>query len=48
MEENIAAARELLSALTTTSLSNEDFPYFTGRELDLHHARGLAFRMRLS
>jgi 4-methylaminobutanoate oxidase (formaldehyde-forming) len=39
------ASRKLLSQITTTSLSNEDFPYFTGQELDLHQARGFAFRM---
>jgi 4-methylaminobutanoate oxidase (formaldehyde-forming) len=39
------ASRRLLSQMTTTSLSNEDFPYFTGRQLDLHQARGFAFRM---
>jgi 4-methylaminobutanoate oxidase (formaldehyde-forming) len=38
-------SRSVLSQITTTSLSNEDFPYFTARELDLHHARGMAFRM---
>lgn len=38
-------SRELLSNMTTASLSNDDFPYFTARELDLHHARGYAFRM---
>ena len=38
-------SRSVLSQITTTSLSNEDFAYFTARELDLHHARGMAFRM---
>ncbi len=38
-------SRKLLSHVTTTSLSNEDFPYFTAQEIDLHHARGFAFRM---
>ncbi len=38
-------SRQLLSNLTTTSLSNDDFPYFTAQEIDLHHARGFAFRM---
>ncbi len=38
-------SRKLLSQMTTTSLENEDFPYFTGQQLDLHHARGFAFRM---
>ena len=38
-------SRKLLSEITTTSLSNEDFPYFTAREVDLYHARGMAFRL---
>jgi 4-methylaminobutanoate oxidase (formaldehyde-forming) len=38
-------SRSVLSEITTTSLSNEDFPYFTAKKLDLHHARGMAFRM---
>lgn len=38
-------SRKLLSEITTTSLSNEDFPYFTASELDLYHARGMAFRL---
>jgi 4-methylaminobutanoate oxidase (formaldehyde-forming) len=38
-------SRELLSEMTTASLSNDDFPYFTAQEIDLHHAIGLAFRM---
>ena len=38
-------SRELLSTITTASLSNDDFPYFTAQEIDLHHARGFAFRM---
>jgi 4-methylaminobutanoate oxidase (formaldehyde-forming) len=38
-------SRELLSNVTTASLNNEDFPYFTAQEIDLHHARGFAFRM---
>ena len=38
-------SRNLLSEMTTTSLTNEDFPYFTGKELDLHQSRGMAFRM---
>ena len=38
-------SRKLLSQITTTSLSNEDFPYFTGQQLDLHQSRGFAFRM---
>jgi 4-methylaminobutanoate oxidase (formaldehyde-forming) len=38
-------SRGLLTQLTTTSLSNDDFPYFTGQSLDLHQARGYAFRM---
>ena len=38
-------SRKVLSELTTASLSNEDFPYFTAREVDLRHARGWAFRL---
>jgi glycine cleavage system aminomethyltransferase T/glycine/D-amino acid oxidase-like deaminating enzyme len=38
-------SRALLSTVTSVSLSNEDFPYFTGQEIDMHHARGYAFRM---
>lgn len=38
-------SRDLLSQITNTSLTNEDFPYFSARELDLHHARAYAFRM---
>jgi 4-methylaminobutanoate oxidase (formaldehyde-forming) len=38
-------SRRLLSEVTTASLSNEDFPYFTAQEIDLYHARGYAFRM---
>jgi glycine cleavage system aminomethyltransferase T/glycine/D-amino acid oxidase-like deaminating enzyme len=38
-------SRRLLSRVTAASLSNEDFPYFTAQEIDLHHARGYAFRM---
>ena len=38
-------SRELLSEVTAADLSNDAFPYFTGREVDLHHARGWALRM---
>lgn len=38
-------SRELLSHVTSVSLSNDDFPYLTAQELDLHHAVGYAFRM---
>jgi 4-methylaminobutanoate oxidase (formaldehyde-forming) len=38
-------SRQLLSKVTTASLANDDFPYFTAQEIDLHHARGYAFRM---
>ncbi|MEE8485134.1 MAG: FAD-dependent oxidoreductase [Acidimicrobiia bacterium] len=38
-------SRQLLKKITTVSLSNDDFPYFTAQEIDLHHARGFAFRM---
>ena len=33
------------SQITTASLGNEDFPYFTAQRLELHHASGMAFRM---
>jgi glycine cleavage system aminomethyltransferase T/glycine/D-amino acid oxidase-like deaminating enzyme len=39
------SSRSLLSQITTADLSNEAFPYFTAREIDLHHALGLGFRM---
>jgi 4-methylaminobutanoate oxidase (formaldehyde-forming) len=38
-------SRQLLSEMTAASLTNDDFPYFTAQEIDLHHARGYAFRM---
>jgi 4-methylaminobutanoate oxidase (formaldehyde-forming) len=38
-------SRKVLNKITTTSLSNDDFPYFTGQPIDLHHALGMAFRM---
>ncbi|MFV1999507.1 MAG: FAD-dependent oxidoreductase [Acidimicrobiia bacterium] len=38
-------SRDLLSQITTVSLDNDSFPYFTAQDLDLHHARGMAFRM---
>ncbi|HSG79970.1 MAG TPA: aminomethyltransferase family protein, partial [Acidimicrobiia bacterium] len=38
-------SRELLARVTDFDLSNEAFPYFHARELDLHHARGIAARM---
>jgi len=38
-------SRKVLSQITTTSLENDDFPYFTAKRLDLYHARGMAFRM---
>lgn len=38
-------SREVLGQITNVSLSNDDFPYFTAQSLDLHHARGMAFRM---
>jgi 4-methylaminobutanoate oxidase (formaldehyde-forming) len=38
-------SRDLLSAVTPASLSNEDFPYFTGQEVELHQAMGWALRM---
>jgi 4-methylaminobutanoate oxidase (formaldehyde-forming) len=39
------ASRDLLSAITTTRLDNEAFPYLTARQIDLHHGVGLALRM---
>jgi 4-methylaminobutanoate oxidase (formaldehyde-forming) len=39
------ASRDLLSAVTYADLGNEAFPYFTAREIDLHHGEGLAIRM---
>lgn len=38
-------SRALLSTITDTDLSNEGFPYFTARQLDLEYALGWAFRM---
>ncbi|MFV2000458.1 MAG: FAD-dependent oxidoreductase [Acidimicrobiia bacterium] len=38
-------SRGLLSQMTTASLDNESFPYFTAQDIDLHFARGMAFRM---
>ena len=38
-------SRDVLAAITTASLSNEDFPYFTAQHIDMAHARGMAFRM---
>lgn len=38
-------ARKLLSKLTDEDLSNEAFPYRTGKEIDLAYARPLALRM---
>lgn len=38
-------SRNLLSKITTADLSNEAFPYFTGQQIDMHYARGWAFRM---
>ena len=38
-------SRSLLERVTTADLSNDAFPYLTAQELDLHHARGYAFRM---
>jgi 4-methylaminobutanoate oxidase (formaldehyde-forming) len=39
------SSRDVLKRITTCSLSNEDFPYFTAQHIDLHHSRGMAFRM---
>lgn len=38
-------SRTLLSEVTTASLDNDVFPYFTAQDVDLHYARGMAFRM---
>ncbi|VAV92625.1 Sarcosine dehydrogenase, partial [hydrothermal vent metagenome] len=38
-------SRTLLSEVTTASLDNDVFPYFTAQDIDLHYARGMAFRM---
>ena len=38
-------SRDLLSAVTTSDLANEAFPYFTAQEIDLHFGVGLAVRM---
>ncbi|VAV89414.1 Sarcosine dehydrogenase, partial [hydrothermal vent metagenome] len=38
-------SRTLLSEVTTASLDNDVFPYFTAQDIDLHCARGMAFRM---
>jgi 4-methylaminobutanoate oxidase (formaldehyde-forming) len=39
------ASRDLLSAVTSSDLGDEAFPYFTAQEIDLHHGLGLAIRM---
>jgi glycine cleavage system aminomethyltransferase T/glycine/D-amino acid oxidase-like deaminating enzyme len=38
-------SRQLLGNVTHADLSNEAFPYFTARELDLHHGWGVAARL---
>jgi glycine cleavage system aminomethyltransferase T/glycine/D-amino acid oxidase-like deaminating enzyme len=38
-------SRDLLSRLTDSDLSNEAFPYSTGKQIDFAHARLLALRM---
>jgi glycine cleavage system aminomethyltransferase T/glycine/D-amino acid oxidase-like deaminating enzyme len=38
-------SRELLSRITDADLSNDSFPYFTARHVDLECALGWAFRM---
>ncbi|MDH3730200.1 MAG: FAD-dependent oxidoreductase [Acidimicrobiia bacterium] len=38
-------SRELLTKITTANLENDAFPYFTAREIDLHHGVGYAARM---
>ncbi len=38
-------SRELLSRVSHADLSNEAFPYMSMREIDVHYARALAFRV---
>jgi glycine cleavage system aminomethyltransferase T/glycine/D-amino acid oxidase-like deaminating enzyme len=38
-------SRELLGRLSSADLSNDEFPYMTAREIDLHYARVLAMRV---
>lgn len=38
-------SRNLLANVVSASLSNEDFPYLTAKEVDIHRAVGFAFRM---
>ena len=37
-------SRQLLSRLTSTNLSNDGFPYFTSKEIQVHNAPALAIR----
>ncbi len=38
-------SRQLLSRVTNTDLSNEAFPYMTMKEIDIHYARAMAYRI---
>jgi len=38
-------SRELLSRLSSADLSNESFPYMSMKEIDVHYAKALAFRV---
>jgi glycine cleavage system aminomethyltransferase T len=38
-------SRNLLSRVTLADLSNDAFPYYTAKEIDVHHARCMAARM---
>jgi len=38
-------SRELLGRVSSADLSNEAFPYMSMREIDVHYARALAFRV---
>lgn len=38
-------SRQLLSNVTSAGLGNQEFPYLTAKEIDVHRAHGYAFRM---
>lgn len=38
-------SRELLSRLSSADMSNESFPYMSMKEIDVHYAKALAFRV---
>ncbi len=38
-------SRELLSRVSSADLSNESFPYMSMKEIDVHYARAMAFRV---